>query len=1093
MAQVLTTEITWRRNSPYGTYVSGDVVSIYYDTSTSSIVVKKNGGTITSGNSIPVFFQYSGNNAAYYKTEVYKNTVICESTTRIELQRSISAFPYVVKTQYQGSPSCATSPIVCDLEFNSLPVITNETQEGAADGEITVSATSSNDPIEYKLGSDFTYGYGQSSGTFTGVTAGSYIIYARDSGNCSANIAVNVAVDQTYQTVYRLEYDDRIGNVTRVDIQQRGFGQLRNQYFTTNINYWQNFDSGNDWTWDAGAYSTTTGVVNSKYLRQAIDIASFANGGIDLSVDFELDTVVNVAGTVSFVIYGFSGSTPIELVSIPIPGAGTTTITGQSLGLLGNFDYIGFRLETQGGEYEVTVNQFLLSYEGYNEVKGGGDPVLIRLRGEAEEDKFTSCIGTELEISLASETNNQFVTLFTSDPQKFRVTFQKDFGAGFETLLTTKLVPNQYREDYIPEPYIVNFICTDSLAELKNIPFLDVAGNRFFGKYRCIELVAFCLKQTGLNLSIRVAANVYAATMDSTDSDDPLDQAYVDVDAYYLKDDKKSCLDVIKAILSSFGAQLFQWNNVWNIIRVEERVQDYDYRDFDSSGTYVSNDNYDPVLVSGSAEAIKWVANPVMEMSPAYGKLRLKYRLGFKDNIIINGDFKLKVFLYDYFGVTLYTPNTNGFQLVANGDDGVTIGYQIVESDKIKQIDSSNNNSNVAVDKFNIALDMRQATGLAYIVSKNYNLSLGGGDQIKFTIKCALPIYPGEVPYVKVRCVIQYGTYYLQGDGTWVASANEIIFFCKEYGKFVEFSITSKDIPSGASSGLDFSVKVYHAYVNQAEFDNVTDQRAKVTTTLGLGHRTERVDTSGFDLFYYELENNTSSESVPDIVRPNDYNATTNPVQWILKATRDTGIAVDDGFFIDKIDVDYLFQGQEPPESFDDDINGEENNNGVFEKEVVHGSLVDLVQTSTVLLPIFTFNPSPFPQVQYINIPVQNTSDTYCGYFRDIDGVGFETWSRSYFSEAKTINRILLEGYGSQYNTPWRRLRGSLTSNTVYFTPLNVVREYDDRIYYPVSLEIDDKNVVFSGEFLELTDVVSDDEGDTAVGFSLGFSLGFEA
>src|SRR5690606_39771444 len=68
----------------------------------------------------------------------------------------------------------------------------------------------------------------------------------------------------------------------------------------------------------------------------------------------------------------------------------------------------------------------------------------------------------------------------------------------------------------------------------------------------------------------RCACNIYADTMNSTDTDDPLDQAYVHFDAYYLANDKPTLLYVIQKILEPFGARIVQWNNRWNIVRRSE-------------------------------------------------------------------------------------------------------------------------------------------------------------------------------------------------------------------------------------------------------------------------------------------------------------------------------------------------------------------------------------------------------------------------------------------------------------------------------------------------------------------------------------------
>jgi hypothetical protein len=1009
MAQILTREIYWRRNSPYGTFVATDLVSIYYDNSLGTIVVKKNGTVITSGNSIPQFFQYNGSPATYYKTETAYDVVICSSTTKITLDRDISAFPYVSKKQFANSPSCAVAPVVCDLAINSLPVVVNETTQGSSDGSITVLATSSNGAIEYKNGSDFIYGdgTGQSSGLFSGLTSGNYRIFSRDAANCSASISVNVSYDKVYGTRYELTYYDRLNAHTKIEILER--------------------------------------------------------------------------------------------------------------------DYVGSSTDLVCGEV----------------------PILIRQRGEGEEDKFVPILGCEIELALVSQTDYQYQTLFTSDPAKYRIRYSKDFGSGYQTLLTTKILPNQYKEAYVDPPYPVAFLSTDGLALLKDIPFLDAGGNRFYGTYRCLDLISYCLRNTGLNLNIRIVASIYAETMDNDPTtDDPFEQAYVDTDAYYF-DETPSCLDILQYILSSFGAQVVQWGDAWNITRVEEKVDVYTYRDYDFSGVFISSGTVDPVLLSGSTiqSGVIWVKDPEMEMNNAYGSIKVKYKLGLRDNLLRNGDFKLKT--ENYSGFNLQVPDTTAFQIVANGDDGVNVQYQIVEQDKVKPYADY---SGVTADKNNIAIIMGQAFGNAYLLAKTINVKLGNSDSLKFTIRCGLPIYKEQYPYVKVRVVITYGNYYLTGDGTWSLVANEITYFVTEYGKYVEFSTTSISVPTGAAAGLDLKVKVYHAYVLDSTVSTVAAQRAIPTgpsgtitagsfvvghsytiltlgTTnftligaasntigvsftatgagsgtgtataiaLGLGYRIEREDLAAFKFYYYELENNTSAESVPNIVRPTDYNAVTNPVQWILKTTRGTPIAGYNQFFIDKVQLQYFFNGALPPTIHDADIQGEQNNPYILKKEIVHGSLVEAVQTNTLIVPIFSFNPAQFAEIQYVDVTIQNTALTYCGYLRDSAGVGYENWARTYADELANLHDIMLSSYAAQYNTTWRRLRGAL-AGIDFVTPLNSIKETldGDRIYYPIALEIDDINRVFSGEYVELADVVTSDAVGS-FGFTTGFSIGFNA
>ncbi len=79
-----------------------------------------------------------------------------------------------------GIPS--SNPAVCDAAINSISIDKKESSPGAADGQITINASSSYGPIQYSLNA-ITY---QSSPTFTGLAGGSYSAYTRDANSCTA-------------------------------------------------------------------------------------------------------------------------------------------------------------------------------------------------------------------------------------------------------------------------------------------------------------------------------------------------------------------------------------------------------------------------------------------------------------------------------------------------------------------------------------------------------------------------------------------------------------------------------------------------------------------------------------------------------------------------------------------------------------------------------------------------------------------------------------------------------------------------------------------------------------------------------------------
>ena len=79
---------------------------------------------------------------------------------------------------------------LCDLTINFITVDQAESAPGAADGQITVHASSSYGPVQYSL-DDVTF---QSSPTFTGLTGGTKSIYVTDANGCMEYNAIIVPV-----------------------------------------------------------------------------------------------------------------------------------------------------------------------------------------------------------------------------------------------------------------------------------------------------------------------------------------------------------------------------------------------------------------------------------------------------------------------------------------------------------------------------------------------------------------------------------------------------------------------------------------------------------------------------------------------------------------------------------------------------------------------------------------------------------------------------------------------------------------------------------------------------------------------------------
>lgn len=739
------------------------------------------------------------------------------------------------------------------------------------------------------------------------------------------------------------------------------------------------------------------------------------------------------------------------------------------------------------------------------EIKGGSNPVQIGLSGEGETDKFKAVLASTCTLNLTSETDGFFSTLYTNDRNLYRVEYYKDFGSGYTQLWTGKLLPFNYQETVKSPPYYISVVASCGLPELKNEYLIQKDGQKLYGKVSLIKLVAHCLSFLKLGLNIRVACNLYATGMDATDADDPFDQAYVDYELFYLATEQPSIHFVLTSILEAFNVRIIQWENKWNIVRVEELGDTYAYREFDQLGDYSSNGTYDPVIDVNypSTNGLMWESFPNKEIRQGYGTIKINYRLGLKPNIFDNGDFRLKSV---YVGNNQYsfTINKDGFTLVNST-------YPLSES--FEKIDDGN----VA---YKISGGQEMITdangGEAYLQSAAYNVKMGSNNQIKINIRYKVDrvaalfggaIHQIEVPYVKVRMKVTYGSLYLQGDGTWSSTDSTVDFFTDTFNEYIESEIVAQQPTSGTpQSGMNMDIKLYHAYGYFAQFKTLAALKAFSTYSgsaqvVPTGYKTELRDSltvPGSYVYYYELEENPPSASGYDVVQPDDYHASNNPRRWVLKSRAYVGTVVGANVFrfaIDRIQGTYLTDGKESIDTIIRKATAEPLNNDVFEKDIIIGSYSNLIVTETNFsISLGFWFPDSGGGISISTTSTLSADLIYAGWLRDSSGTGYEFWVRDGVSESAKLHAIWLTSYASQYSRAWELIRGSVISKTEYFGLLNVLNDPNnsDKVYMPISLTIDDFRNSVSGEFLELVGITGgagfDNPGRP---FTSGFSSGF--
>lgn len=786
------------------------------------------------------------------------NSTFCSGTTLnyFILLLSNPSFPYVVQNQTLNAASCVAQ--VCDIKYVSPPSITHATTNTGNDGAITVLAETANGTVKYGL-TDFVYSTGgQTSGTFNGLSPGEYTVYAKDQYNCSTAVTVTVELEDAYEDLFEIEYDDNFnGRTSKFIVYERGYvGDLT--------------------------------------------------------------------------ILDCSGSEPVVIQKIP-----------------------------------------------------------------KDDDKLNVIEFTKAVLSVTNTVDFQFLRLFTQDDRKFKGVWQ----VNGSTVWTGYLVPSVFTEPYKAPPYQTTFEFIDGLKDLERIEFRNEDGSLLYGEDKIIKLISFLLKKTGIELNIRVAANIYETDHATTAADDPLDQTYVDYACY--RNDKNEpfdCLKVLESVLKPFGARIFQWNNRWNVVRIEEEVASYDYREYDSDGVYSSNGTFNPILSIGT-ELTYANRDHVFDVIPSYGVMTVKNILN-KVGTLVTGSFEQDDLL-------IYTDDTSGFKdwSLQLADEYTAMAFHRAVT------------SGQSVGAFLLGDSVVQVRN-SYIKSKSVLLEYNPGDKLRLSFEYGVDRISTNIPFIVLRFKIKLGSNYLQQDGTWDTTEYIYRAYPPPHTKLEKFEATFSlpDVSVTTEESLTVSLYPYFSRYPGESLpgtlslfgDDLGDLRDFVTVGIDM-YRTDvkTSDANGDYIDYYDLQLGTDTESVPTVIRPDDYNAGTNKKVWKLVYRRTVGSTFDIGtdsqenviFIVDKFDIDVLPNGEEPAE---EELLTFENDTKLYENLEVELFNADLPE---------------YPQ--------SNAERNYNNYFRHSDGEPTLLWTRDGYAESLRLQRIYLKTLQSQFSNFSFRLNGS--------------------------------------------------------------------
>jgi hypothetical protein len=165
---------------------------IVYTTGDVYIIITDDTGRPANGNDIVVTVAYT--NAGTVTDTNYtvpgQSLKIYSGILSRQLVTSNLPFDYRSFAVVYSAPGTPSNPNVCDAAIQSVNIDKKESSVGAADGQVTINASSSFGPIQYKIDSDSF----QSSPTFIGLTGGSHTAYITDANGCPASLSFTMPV-----------------------------------------------------------------------------------------------------------------------------------------------------------------------------------------------------------------------------------------------------------------------------------------------------------------------------------------------------------------------------------------------------------------------------------------------------------------------------------------------------------------------------------------------------------------------------------------------------------------------------------------------------------------------------------------------------------------------------------------------------------------------------------------------------------------------------------------------------------------------------------------------------------------------------------
>lgn len=329
-----------------------------------------------------------------------------------------------------------------------------------------------------------------------------------------------------------------------------------------------------------------------------------------------------------------------------------------------------YRIEFYSLDNQLCQVDFL--FEGYTGgvvtyLDGGARPFVLR-EFNSNDDLFKPIRPFLAEIQIVTNLSGVSADSFIAD-QDTDIEVRFYCGSGLGIYWSGFVLQDDFSESYEDTNHILTITASEALGGLKDRPLSD-AGVEIEDKKTPLQLIEYCLQDSSKPLvDYTIINNLYHTSMSSTLPDTCLNQCLIDARTFEKSPrEYEDCYTVLEKVNTAFNQNIFQYENKWVILRLEDLYNSGNLRGYQHiSGVDTSFSKRFDIEVGASSE-VKPIAPQMLRFINRKPKETIvTFNYDRLDEVIKNSSFSRGALLQSYPTAKYYDINSWNLGVLPGG------------------------------------------------------------------------------------------------------------------------------------------------------------------------------------------------------------------------------------------------------------------------------------------------------------------------------------------------------------------------------------------------------------------------------------------